>query len=257
MSKPIQSHIAAHQVFEYNPPKIELGVPGAALEAFERNRAEATGFKLSDVMRVHTGLNQIEADQFEEKVEMATLEKLKSVQEEAYQEAYQLGLDEGRKEALNGTRAEIDAKLGQLDLLITSLTKMKKDLYSQNERHLVELAFHMAQRLAAYELSVDPEATLSILRQSVEMSQGEEKLTVQVHPSHLDFFENLKNETGREFEFLKRCQFEPNNEFSVGGCVVVSNYGEVDSRLEERVKKLWAGLEETLPKSKAQFKVVS
>jgi flagellar assembly protein FliH len=255
LSKPIQSEKAQKTVLEYRPPKIDRGVPSTALESYERTRTQGSDFRMSEIIRLQTGLNQIEETNFEEEVEKKTLERLKEVQESAYQEAYQLGLQEGKKEAFEQASALIDQQMKELGDLIDSILKMKTELLAQNERHLVELAFHMAQRLAAYEISVDPAATLSIVRQAVEMAQSEEKIVVQVNPSQIEYFETLRNETGRDFEFLKKIKLEPNDQLKQGGCVVISNYGEVDSRFEERVKKLWSGLEEVLPRLKQKLSV--
>ena len=97
---------------------------------------------------------------------------------------------------------------------------------------------------------MNPEATLAIVRQAVEMAQSEEKIVVQVHPSQIEYLETLTQETRRDFEFLKKIRLEPNEQLKHGGCVVISNYGEIDSRMEERVKQLWSGLEEILPRLK-------
>lgn len=250
MSKFIASSVARKTVLDYNPPKIELGVPGIAMETYDLTRSGSTDFRISDVVRSQTGLNEIETTRFEEEVEKRTLEKLKEVQEAAYQEAYQLGLEEGRKEAFRDTSQHISEKMTALNELVDSITKLKTELLAQNERHLVQLAFEMAARVAAHEISLNPDATVAILRQAVEMAQSEEKIVVQVNPAQLENMELLMKETGREFEFLKKVKFEPNEALREGGCVVISNYGEVDSRTEERVKKLWAGLEEVLPKTK-------
>ena len=250
LSKLIDSQAAKKGVLEFNPPKITLGVPDSALQSYERNRAKGSDFRMSEAVRVNTGLDKIESAHTEEEIERRTLEKIKEIQEGAYQEAYQLGLDDGRKEAFTQTTQLIDNKIAGLQALCDSLTSLKTELLAQNERHLIELAFHMAKRLAAHEVAVNPEATVEIVRQAVGMAQSEENITVQIPPDHLQFLETLKQETGREFDFMKKIKFEPNEQLAGGGCIVISNYGEVDSRLEERFKQLWTSLEETLPRLK-------
>ena len=257
LSKPIQSQKANKTVLEYSPKKISIGVPGAAMQVYNHVREQGTDFRMSEVMRVQTGLEEMDNDRFEELVEKKTLERLKEVQEAAYQEAYQLGLEEGKKEAYSQHGAEIEKSLLGLGNLVEALQKIKIELATQNERHLIQIAFHMAHRLAAYEVSVNPEATLSILRQSVEMAQSEEQVTVQVNPEQLLALENFAAKTGRELDFLKKIKFEPNQGVREGGCIVVSNYGEVDSRIETRVEKLWQGLLETLPRAKDKVSIAS
>ncbi|MNU00700.1 flagellar assembly protein H [compost metagenome] len=62
--------------------------------------------------------------------------------------------------------------------------------------------------------------------------------------------EELKKETGREYEFIKKTRFEPSADITDGGCIVETNYGEVDARIEQRLEQLWSVLEENIPKVK-------
>ena len=85
------------------------------------------------------------------------------------------------------------------------------------------------------------------------MSQGVEEVVVQVSPSQLEFLEQLRQQRGREFDFMKRVKLEPVEGIQEGGCVIITNYGEVDARLEERLDKMWKELLENLPKVQDRF----
>lgn len=258
LSSRIDAKEATKKVLEYQPPKIERGIPDAAIQVFEKNKTQAsTGFVMSETVRVKTGIDKLEQRNFEEEVERRIHERIQSIQENAYQEAYQLGLEEGKQEAMKRTIEGIESKLAALGKIIEGLAVLKTDLMNQNEKHIIELCFHMAHRLAAYEISVSPEATIEIARQAVSMAQSEDQLVLQVNPEILEFFEKIKNETKREYDFLKKVKFDANPDLKEGGCIVTSNYGEVDSRIEERVKKLWENLQETLPKTKQKMSLVS
>ncbi len=238
------------KVLEYTPPKFELGTPEQAKAYLEGRRANASNFRMSDVIRVQTGVQKVEASSVEENVEQKVLERLKEVQESAYQEAYQLGLDEGRARALQDTTDDINAHLAEMQNLFASIRSLKKVLVEQNEKHLVELVFHMAKRLAHKDVQTDPQVVVSVMREAVEKAQVDEEVTVQVAPTQIEFLESLKSQTGRELEFLKTIRFEPVEGISPGGCVIETNYGEIDSRFEERVDKLWESVSESLPRIK-------
>lgn len=246
----LNKEIAAQKVLDYVPPKFELGTPEQAKAYLDDRRAKANDFRMSNVIRMQTGVDKIEASQVEDDVETKVLERLKEVQETAYQEAYQLGLDEGKHEAYQKSSAEIKARLEQLDQLLLSISHLKNELVSHNEAHLVQLSFHMANRLAHREVQTDPQIVKDVIRHAVEKAQVEEEVVVQVSPSQIEFLETLKAETGREFEFMKKVKLEPVENITPGGCVIITNYGEIDARFEERVKKLWEGVSENLPRVK-------
>lgn len=248
-SGPISARSASIKVLDFVPPKFEMGTPDQA-QAYLETKQQGQDFRMSDVIRIQTGVKEIEAGNLDEKVDGIVLEKLKDIQESAYQEAYQLGLEEGKHDAIKAVSSEISAKLEKFDQLIKSCTTLKQDLLQFNEAHLVKLAMHMASRLANMEIKSDPNALVAIMRSALEIAQTEESVVVQISPQQFEFCESLKKETGREFEFLKNVKFEAVSEITEGGCIIETNYGEIDARIEERVARLWESMSESLPRVK-------
>jgi flagellar assembly protein FliH len=242
--------VVPKKVLEYVPPKFELGTSEQAQTYLEGRRAQRNDFRMSDVIRVQTGVQKVEASNVEEDVEKKVLERLKEVQETAYQEAYQLGLDEGKHEAYQKTSEEIKMRLERFENLLNAIGNLKKDLIANNETHLVQLAFHIAKRLAYHAVDVEPTLVTDVIRDAIEKAQVEEEVVVQVSPLQLEFLETLRTETGREFEFMKKLKLEPVEGVAPGGCVILTNYGEIDARMENRVEKLWEGIKENLHRVK-------
>lgn len=251
MSSLVKASKAREAVFEFVPPKFELATSSHAKE-YLNIKAKGADFRMNESIRIQTGVKDIEATSFEEQIELRTLEKLKLIQEAAYQEAYQLGLEEGRHEAFSNASAEIKEKLDHFEGLLTKIEMLKVELGQFNEAHIVKLAFHMASRIAHAEIKANPEVIKDIVKSALEIAQSEEEVTVQIEPSQLEFLETLKKETGRQFEFLKKVKFESNPNLSVGGCIIGTNYGEIDARFEERVNKLWETISENLYRVKGQ-----
>jgi flagellar assembly protein FliH len=137
------------------------------------------------------------------------------------------------------------------------MLSLKKDLIAANEEHVMKMIYYMASRIAMYEIKGNEEAVLGVIKKSIEMSQSEEIVIVQVSEQQLNFLEELQKETKREFEFLKRVKFEGSPAVSEGGCVIRTNYGTIDAQLEERIHKLWTSIVDTLPKAKHIASVAS
>ena len=245
----LRKDAAENKVLEFVPQKFELGTPTQARNYLNAKK-HGSDFEMSDVLRVKTGIDQIEKINEEEKIEGKALEKLKEIQEKAYQEAYQLGLDEGKKKAFSDFSAHIQENLDRLAAVIGQVEKLKESLVSFNEAHLVKLMFHMASRLAHTQLENNNPLIVEIIKNSVNLAQDEEEIVVRVATQQFDFLEQLKTENGREYDFLKKIRLEPSAEVSPGGCIVETNYGEVDARIEQRTKQLWEGLIDNMPKVK-------
>jgi flagellar assembly protein FliH len=120
---------------------------------------------------------------------------------------------------------------------------------------MLDLTFHIASRIAMNEVQRNPEAITQIIKNAVELAASEEKIKVQISSTHIEFLEEMKAKTGREFEFLKNIEFVEVAEMSAGSCVIETNYGTVDSRIEERVAKMWETLSEITPLAKDKLSV--
>jgi len=245
----LSKEAAESSVLEFVPMRFDLGAPEQAMN-YLAEKGRGSDFRMNDAVRVQTGVDNVEQITEEEKIEAGALEKLKEIQEGAYQEAYQLGLEEGRKEAFQKTSRQIEEHMQNFDTLIMTMKELKKDMTAFNESHLIKLAFQMASRIAKKELHDNNEAMIHVLRDAVGLAQDEENITVHVSQSQFDFMEELKKETGREFEFIKKTRFEPSADITDGGCIVETNYGEVDARIEQRLEQLWSVLSENIPKVK-------
>ena len=243
---------AAEQVLEYSPTKFQLGTPSQALDYLETKKRGAD-FRMNDVIRIQTGVEKIEQDSYEERIETRALEKLKTIQEQAYQEGYKLGLEEGEKRAFDENQKLIQDSLGEMSQVVHALKNMKKDMASFNEAHLVQLLFHMASKLAQEHLEKEQQPVIEVIRQAVELAQGEENVMVHVSEKQMAFIENLQSQKKVEFDFLEKVKLVSHPEITPGGCIIETNYGEVDARVEQRIQKLWDNIKENLPRVKTKL----
>lgn len=243
---------AVEQVLEYSPTKFQLGTPAQALDYLE-GKKHGADFRMSDVIRVQTGVDKMEQDDFEEQIENRVLEKLKTIEEQAYGEGYKLGLEEGEKRAFDEKSKLIQGQVDELSSVVNAIRNIKKDMTSFNEAHLVELLFHMASKLAQNHLEYDNQPIIEIIKQAVELAQSEENVVVHLSEKQISFIETLQSQKKVEFDFLEKVKLVADPNVMSGGCIVENNYGEVDSRIEQRIAKLWENLKENLPRVKAKL----
>lgn len=252
MSKGILTKEEAEKVVvAYSPRKFPMTISPAAVDFIQfQSKSESTGFQIDKLVAEQTGVAELERVSIEERVEHEALARLKDLQEQAYQQAYQLGLDEGREKAFQEARVALSEKIEHMGTLLASIENVKSELVNFNESHFVKLAFYMAKRLFMEEISADPEKVINILRHAIEGAQSEEEITLRVSPSDFEFVESMKEKLGKDFDQLKRAKVEASEDIKSGGCIVETNYGDVDATIERRLEKLWTAVTEKLPKVK-------
>lgn len=237
-------------VLEYTPKQFDLGTPESAMK-YLHEKERGSDFVMSDVLRATTGVEEIERQTEEEKIEHKVLEKVSALQEEAYKKAFDLGFEEGRQKAISEKSAALQEKIDALGELAASLNLIKEEMAYQNEAHILKMIYEISSRLAFDHVHEHQEVVLHVIKKSIEEAQADENVNVLVAPEQLEFLEKIKQNPTRANEFLQKVKFVASETVSVGSCVVETNYGVIDARIEERVSKLWAELKQAVPKVKS------
>jgi flagellar assembly protein FliH len=238
-------------VVKYVPRKFPHTLSPAA-EAFHRFQtgSQKNDFRIDKIVAQQTGISELERLSIEEQVEIEALQKIKEIQEGAYQQAYALGLDEGREKSYQENAAVIEERLASLGQVLQSISSLKMDLVTFNEAHILKLIYFMAGQVAMDEIKTRPEIILTVLTKAIENAQSEENVTVRVSPADLQFIQGMIEKNGKDLEVIKKVKLQESENITVGGCIVETNFGVVDATVEQRFSKLWAELSEKLPKVK-------
>jgi flagellar assembly protein FliH len=138
---------------------------------------------------------------------------------------------------------------------MSSIQVLKTSLVTYNEAHILKLIYFLSSKLAMFEIQSHEEAILNVLKETIKMTQTDEKITVNLSEQDFRYVENFKKELNRDFDFLKKVELKPQDNIQSGGCVILTNYGEINATIEARVEQMWKTLEESIPKSKDQVGV--
>jgi type III secretion protein L len=112
-----------------------------------------------------------------------------------------------------------------------------RDRYlAESEPELIRLAVRIAQKIIGEELRTNPEAIVSIARECLEGLGRERSLTLRASSSDLEVMRRridvLRERAGpqRSIEVVADAAVTP------GGCIVESEYGIIDARLETQIR---------------------
>jgi type III secretion protein L len=109
---------------------------------------------------------------------------------------------------------------------------------ADSESELVRLAVRIAEKIIGDELRLNPQATLSIARQCLQWLRRERSLMLRVSPAELNLMresiDSLREAAGshRSIEVIG----DPG--IGLGGCIVESEYGVIDARLETQIRSM-------------------
>jgi len=172
-------------------------------------------------------------------------------QAEGSEQGYSQGLAKAREEV----RAELMPVLEKFAREVQALLSQRAEILRSAEREIFELALLMGKKILHSELHLRPDAVASVVRHALERAVGWGRVKVQVNPEDCALLEEVRGSLDEAAEGVSLAEIVPNPAISRGGCILESNFGEVDARLEMQVAEvdqaLRAALEERLERMTA------
>jgi flagellar assembly protein FliH len=255
LEKPIiKASMAGAQSFDYKPREFSMDTTAEARSFADEDSFRSKDFKISDLVAQQAGISQLASDAHQDQINTLVLERLKEIQQKAYDEGYQLGLIEGTEKAFQESKVDLSDKMLAMQSLLSRIEQMKGQLLIDHEAELIRLVFLIAKKIALRDLEGHREAALEILKGVIGEAQADEQIVVRLSNEDLYFIETLKDKTAQRFEFLQHVKLVGEDTIKPGGCMIESQYGTVDATIDERVERTWQTLLSRIPQHPPESK---
>lgn len=154
--------------------------------------------------------------------------------------------EEGRRQGLEAVQQMVDKRLGeQLATLGPALEKVVRDIQDARhawltywEKSAVHLSAEIAKRLIRRELSRQPEITLSLVREALEMVAGGSHLRIHLHPKDHETLSPAVESLVKELGGLGDAEVVADPEVTAGGCRVETAFGAIDQQFESQLARI-------------------
>jgi flagellar assembly protein FliH len=153
-------------------------------------------------------------------------------------EGFAAGRDEARVELAPTTHAIGEALAG--------MRALQADAADRLERPAVDLAIHVAERVVAGTIAIQPERLLDIVRGVLRTIVEREHVTVLVHPDDLDLMRESVAELVGSLGGMEHLEVQEERRVARGGAILRTSFGEVDARIETKLERARAAMEEEL-----------
>jgi len=165
--------------------------------------------------------------------ENTQIEKLKKdIEVKAFQE----GFSEGEKSGLESGRKMIDPVLKDLRQALTELEKIKRELRESAEKETVNLSLAIAKKIVNQEVKVNDEIILGVVREALKKVADYETINIKMCPSDYRLVAEHEDQIYQFMDCSESVTFEEDRNISSGGCVIETNLGNIDARIENQFK---------------------
>jgi len=203
---------------------------------FTYDSENARNFDPTSVNKAKEGVKEILKD---------TLGKAKrqaaDIKAHAQKQGHDEGYAEGFKKGEDAAREELKPFLETVEGLVSDLTGFRKDMYDKVEREMVEMVIRLAKKVIHFEFSTRDDAVQEMIRLAVQSVLDRESMVIKINPTDKGYAESFRPELHNLFGDIKNITFEGHSGVERGGCVVETNFGVVDARidnLEEQMDRI-------------------
>ncbi|MBH48646.1 MAG: hypothetical protein CME71_10800 [Halobacteriovorax sp.] len=218
-----------------NPLKVK---EKAQIIKAERTQAEKAGFTISPIVREYRGIARQEVDERERRIEDEVQKRLEFLKQQAFDEGFQEGIEQGKAEVFDQTRQMTEEKLTHLTALIQEVLAEKEELLAREKNDTYRLVRNLSKWIVLRELKDDGKYIERLLEKLVTELGSKQNLLIQVNRAQFEAMPEVLDVVQARLGELKNVRVEADSDVSPNGFVIESENGIINGTLEEQFHQL-------------------
>ncbi|MBM7867107.1 hypothetical protein GTO89_10550 [Heliobacterium gestii] len=158
------------------------------------------------------------------------------------EEGYQLGLAQG----LEAARQEGETIIANAWREAEAARQAKAAYIDKAEPEMVELAITIAEKILAYEIANRRDVVVHIAANALNKVRDMSAVILKVNPQDYPLIQSIKPELTAMVKGLRTLTLEQDETVSVGGCILETNHGYVDARIDAQLDEVRRVLREVM-----------
>ena len=174
----------------------------------------------------------------EQSSEGLRLKRMEERHQVELQQAYQNGFVQGEATGLQRGQSEARRVEAQLSNVISELVGYRQRLFEQSKTRLLELALTIANKITEARAVTEKETVLDTITRCIAEILDKTRIKVKVSPGELEFVKTHFDALVKSNEAIAAAVVESDPRVSAGGCIIETDYGSADARLESQMQFL-------------------
>lgn len=173
-----------------------------------------------------------------EKQKNATLEAARRDAETLRKAAQQEGYREGKEAAQKEVTAQAQAQIQRLAEIVDSANEALEQMVRKNEKAIIGLALEIAGKIIKDRIPADENIVVRNAEAAITRAVQKERIKVRVNPKDLLTLRNFQEEFLVSFDAIREILIEEDNRVGPGGCVVETEAGNVEARIDRQLEEV-------------------
>ena len=163
------------------------------------------------------------------------------------------GIEEGQTTGFEQATKKLEPLLNGLQQALAQLGSLRQHTYQIIEQEVVELALAIARKIICREIEVDREVVLCVARKALSKIEDPSNVKIKMNPADLRFINQTKYKISEMIGNMDNVTIEPGENIQSGGCVIETNLGEIDARIEKQLQTVEESFRTALENMSAKF----
>ncbi len=175
-----------------------------------------------------------------------------------YEQAYQRGFADGLKKGtvdnekswLEQGEKKIKPLLTSLQEVLRQLSNIRKETYQKIEQEVVDLALTIARKVICQEVTIDREIVVCVAKEALAKIEDPGEIKIKLSPSDLQFINETQTQLSNILQNIDNVTLEAAENIQSGGCIIETDLGEIDARIEKQLQAVEESFRSTLENNK-------
>ncbi|KKL14691.1 hypothetical protein LCGC14_2513110, partial [marine sediment metagenome] len=148
------------------------------------------------------------------------------------------GHREGMQSVEEIVQKQLATVLPALRQVIQDIQDAKQAWQKHWDASAVHVAAAIAKRLIRRELTEQPEITLTLVREALQLASGSSRLRIHLNPDDHQALGDQVEMLIKELSSLTTAELIPDGQITPGGCRVETQFGIIDQQFESQLKRI-------------------
>ncbi len=258
---------------EYEGPTVEdyRREAEAFREKWEQEKAEMVGQARAEAERIVKEAEQVAFEEVKKKNNQAKkvrqeaeaeadriLKEARSQAEQAEQkarasvselekQARDRGYEEGRKEGYASGSQEVDRLIQQLHSIISRAIEKRSEIIADSETQLINMVLLIAGKVIKVISENQRNVVINNVMQALRKLKSRGDVVIRVNLADLNLTTEHTRDFMDRFENIKSITVLEDSSVDRGGCVIETDFGQIDARISAQLKEIEDSILEMMP----------
>lgn len=163
---------------------------------------------------------------------------LAQAKQEGYDQGYAQGKEEGIVQGRTESLAAVQPILAQAQEVLAQTLGLEAEIQHQLERSLAKLALAIARKVVGELAAEKEELVLYTAKRALQKVRGELQVTIRVNLKDLEFIGQERTTLLAQADGIREIKIVDDPRVEPGGCLIETNLGTIDARLETQFAEL-------------------